>query len=145
MWESYLPIAPTIYDFLDEEYQVYINPQNTSATYYFWAGFLGNYNGTDRNEDAIYTTALAVNILLDLYTYQSGTTLIWIEYDSDVEQMINNGIAYINLMISDPYASRLNAFFSEGAGSNVSLYNYPGNYAEFFNGTTLNPQTASLS
>ena len=33
-----------------------------------WDEFLGNYNGKIRGEDRIFSTALAVNVLLDTWT-----------------------------------------------------------------------------
>lgn len=34
---------------------------------YYWAEFLGNYAGKSRNEDALYSTAVVVNVLLDAW------------------------------------------------------------------------------
>lgn len=37
----------------------------------FWVEFLGNYGGKERNEDAIFNTAMAMNALYDTWTVRS--------------------------------------------------------------------------
>ena len=63
----------------------------------YWAEFLGNYAGKDRNEDAVFSTALALNALLDTWTTRRGSK---ITYDEDVteevKKLIEGGVSYIH-------------------------------------------------
>jgi hypothetical protein len=48
-----------------------------------WEEFLGNYGKKDRHEDALFSTALALNALLDTWTIKSGSRLA---FDIDTPQ-----------------------------------------------------------
>ena len=36
----------------------------------YWEDFLGNFGNKTRSEDRIFTTAMAINVLLDTWTYK---------------------------------------------------------------------------
>lgn len=61
-----------------------------------WSEFIGNYAGKDRDDDAIFSTAVALNALLDLWTRREGQE---VKYDSDtpdkVKDVIQKGVRYI--------------------------------------------------
>ena len=77
-----------------------------------WAEFIGNYAGKSRDDDALFSTALALNALLDTYTVRNGSR---IQFDEDtpdsVKAAINGGIRYI-LKNYDNKNKNMNAFFS---------------------------------
>ena len=58
-----------------------------------WAEFLGNYANKTRNDDAVFSTALAINALIDTWATRNGSNMY---YDDDapdkVKDAINNGI-----------------------------------------------------
>ena len=39
---------------------------------YYWQGFLGNYDGTNRGEDRLFVTSLAINALIDMFTIKNN-------------------------------------------------------------------------
>lgn len=49
-------------------------------SFIYWEEFLGNYGKKERNEDALFSTALALNALLDTWTIRSGQK---VTYDSE--------------------------------------------------------------
>jgi hypothetical protein len=44
----------------------------------FWVEFMGNYGGKNRNDDAIYATAMVVNAFLDAWGFKKGKTFQYI-------------------------------------------------------------------
>ena len=58
--------------------------------------FLGNYAGKERDEDAIFSTSLALNALLDAWTTRRGKS---VTFDDDVpnkvKESITRGINYL--------------------------------------------------
>ena len=62
----------------------------------YWVQFLGNYADKNRNEDAIFSTALALNALFDTWTTKQGDKVC---YDEDtpeeVKAAISSGIEYL--------------------------------------------------
>ena len=62
----------------------------------FWVEFLGNYAGKNRNEDALFSTALAMNALLDTWAIRTGRDVkLDEETPKEVLESIQKGIDYI--------------------------------------------------
>ena len=48
----------------------------------YWDEFLGNYAGKNRGEDRLFATSLAINAIIDIWTYnrnQSDRSRSWIK------------------------------------------------------------------
>jgi len=43
----------------------------------YWVEFLGNYANKERNEDAVFNTAMALNALYDTWTVRSKSELLF--------------------------------------------------------------------
>lgn len=54
--------------------QIIHNAQKDS-TGYSWTEFLGNYASKNRNEDSIFSSTLALNALLDIWTTRKGNKI----------------------------------------------------------------------
>ena len=62
----------------------------------FWVEFLGNYGKKDRNEDAIFSTSLALNALLDAWTTREGSAVSYDEgTPEEVKTTIESGVEYL--------------------------------------------------
>ena len=61
-----------------------------------WHEFLGNYAGKNRDDDAVFNTAVALNALLDTWTNRKGKV---VEYDAEtpiiVKEVIKKGVNYL--------------------------------------------------
>lgn len=58
--------------------------------------FLGNFAGKNRNEDALFSTSLALNALLDIWGSKSGNSFkLLSNTPSTVKTAINQGIVYL--------------------------------------------------
>lgn len=67
---------------------------NTKSSH--WVEFLGNFGGKDRNEDAIYSTALVLNALFDTWGIKKNKTFKLIDSTPEsVKTAINEGVLYL--------------------------------------------------
>lgn len=61
-----------------------------------WAQFLGNYANKNRDQDAIFSSSMALNALLDTWATRTGAN---VSYDDDtpaqVKKIIRKGIKYL--------------------------------------------------
>jgi hypothetical protein len=48
---------------------------------WYWTEFLGNFADKSRNDDALFSTSLALNALIDTWSTRTGKH---IEYDKDL-------------------------------------------------------------
>ena len=63
---------------------------------YHWNECIGNYAGKTRDDDAIFSSAVALNALLDIWTIRRGKN---VKYDPDtpdrVKEVIQKGITFL--------------------------------------------------
>ncbi|EFA80569.1 hypothetical protein PPL_06508 [Heterostelium album PN500] len=116
----------------------------------YWDDFLGE-NSTNifgkpesLGEDRFFSTALAVNALIDTWTVpNSNPTSIRVwrsNTPSQVKSAVNAAVQFINDNILENPDQTYNAFFSGSVKSNETLaFFYPTNYCVFFNGTNCDP------
>jgi hypothetical protein len=114
---------------------------NSSAKYWFWDDFLGDYGSQNRGEDRLFTTALAVNALFDIWTAPSANGgRLWISATPKiVRDATNAAIAYLQdkIFVDEP----MNAFFSGSVKSASSLpFVYPATFSRLLNGTQIDPR-----
>eukprot|EP01129_Flabellula_baltica_P016964 TRINITY_DN925_c0_g2_i1.p1 TRINITY_DN925_c0_g2~~TRINITY_DN925_c0_g2_i1.p1 ORF type:complete len:626 (+),score=134.24 TRINITY_DN925_c0_g2_i1:27-1904(+) len=114
----------------------------------FWDDFLGDgdeENGKPkiRGEDRIYSTSVAVNALLDVWTVEGeNCARKWVsDVDPEVKDKIGKAIAWLeHYIMKDTYAHE-NAFFSGSVKGMAQLpFLYPANRIEYFNGTAIPPR-----
>jgi len=117
----------------------------------YWDDFLGNYGETVLGEDRLFSTALAVNTLIDIWTtgfafsspgrsrvscqlqWRAGTP--WA-----VKRTIESGIAFLAAELLAGNLALENAFFSGSMKSlSTNPFSYPATYSKFLNGTSLDP------
>ena len=61
-----------------------------------WHEFVGNYAGKDRDEDAVFSTAVVLNSLIDTWTVRNGRKITYDEDTPDeVKETIQKGVAYV--------------------------------------------------
>lgn len=123
----------------------------------YWSDFLGNYGKTPLNEDALYSTSLALNALINDWTkHADGTTVfVWdSNTPSTVKSTIASGINWLKANINKNMASltsktpngtpsNMNAFFSGSVKSMTSQpFFYPAQFTDIA-GNTLNPSKMS--
>lgn len=80
----------------------------------YWAGFLGNYAGKNRNEDALYSTAVVINALLDAWGVKGDKSFKYLPNTPvDVKDAVSKGISYLRANFKTAGAFKMgNAFFS---------------------------------
>jgi len=61
-------------------FQILNKSQSDNDQYVYWDEFLGDYAGIERGEDRNFATAVAINALIDTWTYtDANNTRQWIE------------------------------------------------------------------
>lgn len=117
-----------------------------------WEGFLGNFANVTRNEDRMFSTAVTLNTLIDLFTVTKEVndkkSREWVKHASaEIKTVIYEATAFLAIAAEMPDVSKLNAFFSGSIKGFTSLpYFYPANYDVFKNnGTKIDSATASAS
>ena len=116
---------------------------------FYFRDFLGLndsvFGQPEQNEDdALFSTAQAVNVLINTWTTQNPATrqLEWKSAASDeVKALVASSVAWLtdNIVASRPLKYRpLNAFFSGSVKTQGTLpFFLPANFAQFLNGTML--------
>ncbi|EFA83189.1 hypothetical protein PPL_03979 [Heterostelium album PN500] len=103
----------------------------------YWEDFLGNADTLqgvkkEYGEDRFYSSALALNVLIDTWTITCGDTVNrrWRDNTPQpVKSAVNNGISYIVENIFDNPTQTFNAFFDMGErGPSTQATSYPINY-----------------
>ena len=114
----------------------------------YWEDFLGTNDSTPTGEDRLFSTALAINMLIDTWTNYSNNSINW-RYDTplDVKNMVEKAIEFINDEILEENYEKENAFFSGSfKGNSSDPYIYPYNHFAYYNGSeVLNKSTADLT
>ena len=109
----------------------------------YWVEFIGNYAHKERDDDALFSTALALNALIDTFTVRDGQK---IEYDEDtpeeVKKTIEAGIKYI-LQNHNNKNSEMNAFFSGSVKGDATNIAFPANVHQI-KGKSFDPQTFTV-
>lgn len=115
----------------------------------FFCDFIG-LNDTDTfgrhepsNDDCLFSTAQAVNILIATWTYQDKTSkgLHWKKKTpSAVKSLVSSSVKWLMQNSFSKKFKPLNAFFSGSVKGFTSLpFVYPANFAQFLNGSFINP------
>ena len=118
----------------------------------YFQEFLGNAGNYSRGEDRLFSTGLAFNSLLNIWTFKnvSNNNFYYIENTPErVKTIINGSVNYIIKNINGCFASLENSFFSGSVKTLDTLpFFYPGNYFKYLNGTdipdTENPNNISF-
>jgi hypothetical protein len=102
------------------------------------------------DDDALFSTAQACNILISTWTYQKPDTktLTWKENaPQKVKDLLNSAINWLKSNIFNSDLKAVNAFFSGSVKGLSSLpFWYPANYNVFLsNGTSFDPNTLPQS
>jgi hypothetical protein len=114
----------------------------------YFQEFLGNSGNYTRGEDRLFSTGLAFNSLLNIWTnkYPSNNTFYYLENTPErVKTIITKSVNFVMKNINKYFISLENTFFS---GSVKTLdtfpFFYPGNYFKYLNGTDI-PNTDNTS
>jgi hypothetical protein len=102
------------------------------------------------DDDALFSTAQAINILLSTWAYQKADNdtqqrLAWKKHTPQyIKDLVNTSSQWLKENVLGDDFKPLNAFFSgSDKGVNTVPFWYPANFAQFFNGTNIDPTTAS--
>eukprot|EP00761_Pharyngomonas_kirbyi_P012945 gb/GECH01012972.1/.p1 GENE.gb/GECH01012972.1/~~gb/GECH01012972.1/.p1 ORF type:complete len:670 (+),score=136.54 gb/GECH01012972.1/:1-2010(+) len=116
----------------------------------FWDDFLGDYGGKKRGEDRLFSTALGINALIDIWTQRQGHNgRAWLSNTpSAVQDTVDAAVHFMKEnVLRDKYPPQ-NAFFSGSVKAPTSMpFAYPGNYAadlRYSTKPTLNPLKDNL-
>ena len=100
-----------------------------------------------KNEDALFSTAQAINILIATWTYQRPETnsLNWKDNTpNDVKNLVQTSINWLTENVLGKKFKSFNAFFSGSVkGFNSLPFWYPANFVQFLNGTSADPDKIS--
>jgi hypothetical protein len=124
-----------------------LSVQQNSGAESFWDDFLGDYGSQKLGDDRLFTTSLVVNTLMDVWTVPTAaatngqTCLRWRPSASaGVRAAVLGGVTFLNNNLFSGRFSLMNAFFSGSMKANsTNFFAYPGTYAQFLNGTALDP------
>jgi hypothetical protein len=102
------------------------------------------------NDDALFSTAQAINIIINTWTYQKPDTkaLTWKDNATQkVKDLLKSAINWLKSNIFNSDLKAANAFFSGSVKGLTSLpFWYPANYNVFLsNGTSFDPNKISQS
>ncbi|KAK3105161.1 hypothetical protein FSP39_018512 [Pinctada imbricata] len=124
---------------------------NDSHGNIFFDDFLGNGDFNSRNEsekrpeDRIFTTSMALNTLLNVYTTYDVTTRknIWIkDTPAIVRQVVKGTVHWLSTNVVSGTYKPWNAFFSgSGKGLESMPFWYPANKVQYLNGTDYRGNT----
>lgn len=91
-------------------------------------------------EDRLFTTSMAVNTLINIWTSTEGDTLAFLNNTpSSVNETIQQSVKWLNDNILGTHLKPWNAFFSGSGKGQASLpFWYPANRKEYLNGTSFN-------
>eukprot|EP01016_Furgasonia_blochmanni_P052008 TRINITY_DN8250_c0_g1_i8.p1 TRINITY_DN8250_c0_g1~~TRINITY_DN8250_c0_g1_i8.p1 ORF type:complete len:654 (+),score=154.63 TRINITY_DN8250_c0_g1_i8:86-1963(+) len=122
-----------------------ISRAKKSGNQVYWEEFLGNYGGQNKGEDRLFSTALALNALIDIWSVKKQNTRKWRDdAPENAKQSIRQGLAYLKENILRKGASLDNVFFSGSVKSIESLpFWYPGTAAQTKEGKILDPTKAA--
>lgn len=115
---------------------------------YYWVEFLGNYGKKNRTEDAIYSTALVLNALLDTWGIKSDKSFKYLDQTPQaVKDAITKGANFLLTKIKSKKTKLNNAFFS---GSLKILFKdypsiFPANKVLDKNKKPVNPQNSTFN
>lgn len=114
----------------------------------YWDNFLGDgdfksdNSSVVRAEDRVFTTAMVVNTLLDIWTVynQSSYQLEWLPgVTPQFNDTIKRAVAWLTNFSTSSTYKPWNTFFSGSGKSLMSMpFWYPANRIEFMNGTVIN-------
>eukprot|EP01132_Coremiostelium_polycephalum_P006800 gene6800-8437_t len=130
-----------------------LNSAKNNCEDVYWESFLGNadtVNGskTQYGEDRFFSTALAINSLIDIWTVPSvnGKNRIWKPNTPDqVKSVTNSSSLYLNDNILKDHIKSSGPFFTFYPNTlENDRFRYPSNYCMYFNGTTCNPNQKLL-
>jgi len=143
LYESLLiEIYNRIEKIFEEKTYFYINK---NIKYYdnkaYITEFLGNYANITRNEDALFTTSLAFNTLINIFTHSKENKIY---YNSNIIpeiKLILKKMSHFLISESQKYNSSKEGVFFSGSvkGTSSFPYFYPANYFKDLNGTSLEP------
>jgi hypothetical protein len=119
---------------------------DTEKGWMFWDGFLGENDvdafgfSTPHHDDRLFTTAVAVNTLLDAWTRECGAAELCFlaSTPASVKSALIRGVAFLVAQTEDSSYQPLNAFFSGSVkGTAQQPWAFPANYLFYVNGTRL--------
>ncbi|CAF0912293.1 unnamed protein product [Brachionus calyciflorus] len=100
-----------------------------------------------KNDDAIFSTAQAINILIATWTFQRPDTgsLVWkTNTPNEVKQLVKTSVNWLQENVFNKKFKTFNAFFSGSVKGFSSLpFWYPSNFVQFLNGTSVDPSSIS--
>ena len=107
----------------------------------YFEEFLGNAGNYSRGEDRLFSTGLAFNSLLNIWTSKhKSNSSFYYEKDTpeEVKDIIKKSANYIMNNINKYFTSLENSFFSGSVKNQDTMpYFYPGNYFKFMNGSDI--------
>jgi hypothetical protein len=118
----------------------------------YWDEFLGNsdvnneHESTPHFDDRIFSTAVAINALIDTWTQKINSTIIWlVDTPEKVKSTCEQATNFLNnFILTDTYQLD-NAFFSGSVKSTTTLPPYyPNNELIYMNGTKLDQFIATF-
>ncbi|KAL6066246.1 hypothetical protein QOT17_009673 [Balamuthia mandrillaris] len=115
----------------------------------FWDDFLGDYGGVLRGEDRLFSSALALNALMDSYSTfapDNNDCHCWDKgIPPSILQTVEEGVNYLQREVLAGRYPPSNAFFSGSMKQESSNpFAYPGTYCAFLNGTKWDPQSGEF-
>ncbi|EWS75435.1 hypothetical protein TTHERM_000985179 (macronuclear) [Tetrahymena thermophila SB210] len=115
----------------------------------YWQEFLGIYNNKTYHEDETFSTVMALNALIDIWTISKTDENGKVKriFDSQTPQNVTTTIqkGMQTLLKKNSFSkSNQNAFFSGSFKSLNTLSIYPMNVNHYLNGTEFDPHTADF-
>lgn len=115
----------------------------TTAGWLFWDDFLGNADSTPSYDDRLFSTAMALNALMDIWTttaVQEGRTrrVYKPSVPARVKDAVLSAAGFLSANALGSAYKRENAFFSGSVKSAESVpFFYPSNYKQAYNGSVI--------
>ena len=114
--------------------------QTSENSRIFWEDFLGSNDTTPTGEDRLFSTSLAINMLIDTWTNHSNGSIFWRDdVPSKVVETVVKAIEFLNDEILEDNFAKENAFFSASyKGNSTDFFAYPRNEFGYINGSAIN-------
>ena len=125
-----------------------LNEKSSGKNGCYWVEFLGDFASKNRTEDSIYSTAMALNALLDTWGLKGNKSFKYLpDTPAEVKDAVSKGISFLTFNLNAKKRNLNNAFFSGSVKILMKNYPpiYPANKILDKNSTPINAQTATLN
>jgi len=113
----------------------------------YWEDFLGLNDSTPTGEDRLFSTTLAINMLIDTWVNHTNGTIQWRDdVPVEVKKIVQKAVEFVNDEILEDNYGKDNAFFSASyKGNSTDFFAYPRNEFGYINGSAINSTDIDFS